>query len=1308
MNVRCPSCEALFPVSGTLFGEASTDQEVNCPVCLTRFPAEAHEVKPEAGERLRTQRVTLNPSTVQLSAEGRIVPQEQGIEVLGGHVSSIFDNPLTTSVGPARRPSATLPVADEPPSGFGPARSPSGPLPPMRPVAEARSQLATDAVFDVGRKKGGSHRAMLERAATPAAFRDADVGRRSTRPIPAAPPTSVGPGSTGLELDAGPPGAGTFAASPSRRVSESALSKPSFGAPAERLVSAVAPPPPEAGQPSPATGTFEPLGGRAPAGRETAPPDAASLGVPRSEAPGQAPTGEPISQPISQGVVDFSQLLDELVPGVRKDAATSTTGGDEASSSLFSSLGADRPAAPEAPGDPLIGRAPSRPAAPSPVEALAATGRMATLGGPGAAGAGTEDVFGAGTPPPGRPGRAAPPPEPAPSDGGLYDLDTGPSGRAGISTPGGLSPPRTTPSSTSLPGGIAARRGGTAPRTERRSTGTSRRAAPNKRVLTIGAAVLLVGLGLGLTDHGYFGVNLLFPPPAPSATSSPKVALHLDEVPELPDLDTLDRMTQAIEQADAMAEADPRDPKAAHRALVAFAELWERYPADYLANNRWPVRIEELRKRDPDAPVRLDVLSALSGGHVKEAVAAARKLLGQEPDDNSVRARALLRLHRREVIDRALANPGLVAGPESDPLSVPGPTAELLKEAEVAISAARTAEPKRLKFKVLDADVRIARGEYKRAVELLEGVLKDSPDHLEARVYLAEALAGLKEVERPAELLAQAAGLSARSKGIDIVHRIHLVRARLAAMRGDAAAQVEALEAANVAMPDDELLAVRIGRLHLKADKPDDAGRRLLDCKRRECGSIAYEVALCTYWLRVKRLDDAQAELDLATKKFPDSVDLLYLRAQVEFFQKRLLTARELLLQVLQREPAHAQAIMAIVQVLPELGRKEEAVRILEDARKRLGPVVPLLDVLAKLYDELGRTVDAREVLGVLLDAEPNNKRYLLRAASYDLDAGDVDRAAQLLDRVRKLSAIGQESAIVYGRVMQKKGRAKEGWEVIHGFVDQAPGDVELNTLGASLLIDTKDAASALLYLNRALAIRPRNAETLYEYGRAELQLHHLSEAVTKLRTAVGFAPEHVDYRFALAEALFDAKSIPGSRRMAVKELEEIVQVLERSRRTGKAAVDNPEVYRMLGRAAAEAGRFPLAHDHYSSLLSIDPEDADALARKGEALYHMSKEDAARPLLLKALERDPRMQRAAYVLGLIANARSKTTEAIDRFLSVVRHGPGEFYDAHFFLGMLYKDRGQKGLAREHLETWLKLAPPESQRRSEAKLVLGYL
>jgi Flp pilus assembly protein TadD len=273
----------------------------------------------------------------------------------------------------------------------------------------------------------------------------------------------------------------------------------------------------------------------------------------------------------------------------------------------------------------------------------------------------------------------------------------------------------------------------------------------------------------------------------------------------------------------------------------------------------------------------------------------------------------------------------------------------------------------------------------------------------------------------------------------------------------------------------------------------------------------------------------------------------------------------------------------------------------------------------------------------------------------------------------------------------------------------------------------------------RALKVQPGSAKTLRSLAEVYLRGRRPGDAVELLERRLGQTqgardegapadPEADELRLLFVQALRDA----GKTTRALQEIEVLLSRAGRNARAFNAlgliyyrmergllaetalrrALEldpkSAEVWNNLGLVALMRGRDRDAFEAFDKAAALDASFTEARFNKAGVLLDCGDYARAFTELESAARARPNDPDLLVALGVAARGVGKPEEARRAYENALAVAPG-FPAAHFNLGILYMDfLPNKAKAREHLQTYRKVAPAGDPRQKETELRLKEL
>ncbi len=676
------------------------------------------------------------------------------------------------------------------------------------------------------------------------------------------------------------------------------------------------------------------------------------------------------------------------------------------------------------------------------------------------------------------------------------------------------------------------------------------------------------------------------------------------------------------------------------------------------------------------------LLAACSAPDDGERLAAARAHLaaGERPAA-IIELKSALQANPRSGEARYLLGKALLDGGDAVAASV-----ELRKAAELDYDA-------NVLTPVL-ASALVAEGEARRVVERWADTALATPDAT-AQLKTALAMAHAR-LEQP-DLADRAvdAALAAQPGHLPAL----LLKARLAAARGDATGAIARLDEAASRDPKQADIWALKGELQLRALRDPQAARASFEravALRPELVDVHAEIV--TLQLADGGVDAARDYVAKLEKSLPDTPTLRLLRARVAFASKDYAAARDLAVPLVQIAPNHPILLQLAGAAQYQLGALPQAENLLAQA-VRVAPGAPLASLLlARVHLRTGHPDKALAVLRPLLDAETPRADALLLAGEAQLQLNDAPAAEAAFARAAQLQPNSSRARTALALAQIGKGQAASGLselETIAGADTGATADLALiashlqrrdlakallavdglekkqpnNPLTANLRgriqVLQGDAKAARASFDRALALDPHYFPALASAAALDVAEDRPDEARRRLDTAIAAAPNN--HRAMLAQAALSRRTggadvrkwleravdaAPGDVTSRLQLIEELLRAgdaksaLAAAQDANTALPDRRELLYALAQAQMAAGDHQQAVSTFTRLSKIPNALQPATIGIADALVAQKDYAGAERHLLAALQTDPGLLPVRRKLAQLMTSDGRNNDAL--------------------------------------------------------------
>jgi superkiller protein 3 len=372
------------------------------------------------------------------------------------------------------------------------------------------------------------------------------------------------------------------------------------------------------------------------------------------------------------------------------------------------------------------------------------------------------------------------------------------------------------------------------------------------------------------------------------------------------------------------------------------------------------------------------------------------------------------------------------------------------------------------------------------------------------------------------------------------------------------------------------------------------------------------------------------------------SVPELLEKAKTQLQEGRAEEALQLLNAVIDAAPELVDSWHAKALALRQLGRPDEAVKVLDTALQRIGDKPSLLMDKAGFHLLQSDFAGAREIFDRLISVEPRNTEGWLGKARSLLSAGD---AVQALDCVDHAIMIDQGSARAYSLRGDCLLNLERWADSLAAFDEAARHDPDLFdgsnwTSRGDQFRQHGQSDFALAAYSRAITEDKQNSKAWYGKGQILKERQDFEGALDAFKQA-----STVD-SFLQAGIIFaDRTDFAGAARF-----------FERAQQT---KLDDPRPWKFLGWAFQRLERSADAREAFAHATALDKEDAEAWNLLGNSLYNLGLFDEASRSYERAVEIDPDFSWAYYNLTRVRLWQKRFDEAIQSIDRAIELQPGE-------------------------------------------------
>ena len=280
----------------------------------------------------------------------------------------------------------------------------------------------------------------------------------------------------------------------------------------------------------------------------------------------------------------------------------------------------------------------------------------------------------------------------------------------------------------------------------------------------------------------------------------------------------------------------------------------------------------------------------------------------------------------------------------------------------------------------------------------------------------------------------------------------------------------------------------------------------------------------------------------------------------------------------------------------------------------------------------------AQQIFAKLSEQDPKDFSALFNLALSEIGLKQDTQAADHLKQVLVLKPGLYEADLNLGILQLRNHNSAEAIPVLRDAVKQKPTAARAQKYLGDALLASDDAPGAAEAYRAALTADPKLANAELGLGQSLLKQKQVTDAAPHYRRAADLDPRLKSYLLEIAGALLQA----NERDKAIDFLKEFP--------------DNADARKELGRIYLADNRPADAVTEFQSAVTLAPTAANQLAL-ATALMSNKQDDAAKPLLERAISQEPRNYDLRMIVGRIHRDKHEYLPAANEFLAAATLKP---------------------------------------------------
>jgi tetratricopeptide (TPR) repeat protein len=422
----------------------------------------------------------------------------------------------------------------------------------------------------------------------------------------------------------------------------------------------------------------------------------------------------------------------------------------------------------------------------------------------------------------------------------------------------------------------------------------------------------------------------------------------------------------------------------------------------------------------------------------------------------------------------------------------------------------------------------VAQSKLEPAMSEVEQVLKDDPQNNDALSLRASLHLQSGDREKTTSAIADLQTLIGREPRNPVI-RYNLARAHQG--RGELdAARVQFAEAVKIR---EDFVAAHIGLGQVSLLKRDfgSAIESAEKALKLDSANLAAKVVKVNALINNKNLRQARFDLDSFLRQNPDSPDLQFQLALVNFQEGRFAEAEKTFRDLRSRFPADPRLIFGIAEVYMRTNRQKEALQFLQQEQSKSPNDVGLKTAIANVAMRTNDLALAESSYRQLIELNPKNLELHLRLGEVLRRSGKMQASIEVLRRGTALDPNNPVANLELAMTLDAAGLKRESLPLYETIVKVQPDNaIALNNLAYMLAEDGRDLDQALTYAQRARQQMPNNPDVADTLGWIYIRKNLSDNAIRIFRELTAKHRDNPIYHYHLGMALYQKGDRGGAK----------------------------------------------------------------------------------------------------------------------------------------------------------------------------------
>jgi tetratricopeptide (TPR) repeat protein len=574
-------------------------------------------------------------------------------------------------------------------------------------------------------------------------------------------------------------------------------------------------------------------------------------------------------------------------------------------------------------------------------------------------------------------------------------------------------------------------------------------------------------------------------------------------------------------------------------------------------------------------------------------------------------------------------------------------------------------QPANTKAELELGNLLLAGRQFKQAQFWAETALGHDADSADAHVLLANADAGLQNLEE---------SLREMQKAIELAPDQPRSYVNLAILQLDAKDAVAAEQNFQKALsldPKSITARLALGNFYRSQKRWPEAEKQFHDAIELAPKNPTPYAALATLLENEGKRADIEQLLIQAKQAMPEVPEGYRLLGDFYFALNDLPHARSEYASLFQQHPRDERVEKNYIQLLILSNQLDAATKLNEPFLKNHPNDAESLILSGQILNAQGHPNDAVHPLEAALKQEPQNP-----TAHYNLGVtlaatGDALRATSELQAAVRLRPNMVQAYRALGLLATRKGDPELLRQSADGFISAQPSlpDGYLMRAASNLV---KDPAAAQADLQKAMTIAPQDSRAYAGMGEVLVSEKKYADANKLFEQALSKNPR-------------DLQAIGGLTQLLLLQ-KETAQAATRVRLQIEKAPDDPSLYVLLGQVELGQKDYKAAEESLTKALELNPKNIDGMLALGAAQGSLGAASEASASYQRAIQQAPRDIRAYMLLASLEESHGQWQEAQQHYQKALEVQPDNAIAANNLAYLLLEHSGNADMALSLAQT----------------------